>query len=306
MTHNLPTTLAFENTELMIHDRNGVPWITAADLARALGYARADTVSRIFHRNEDEFTDSMSLTVKLTVRGAVAPKPTRIFSPRGCHLVAMFARTDRAKAFRKWVLDVLEKWTSGELAPAIPDNFAMIDGELVDLTQDHFQPGETVVYIDRGEFCKGEVLPNGRQRKRITTGGVASPNDLESRNPRHADIDFGEVRISDRETGRRIQRAVILGRVVPDGLSALASLPTHAGRTSGRFLLSMNAGEVTGLRNIAGKCLVDGKDPMNLWTFLREFVATENLPCALEIIAQRTAIAFGKEIPNATRAPHAI
>lgn len=33
----------------------------------------------------------------------------RIFSLRGCHLVAMFARTPVAKAFRRWVLDVLDK-----------------------------------------------------------------------------------------------------------------------------------------------------------------------------------------------------
>src|SRR5690606_26085950 len=30
-------------------------------------------------------------------------------SLRGCHLLAMFARTDIAKQFRKWVLDVLDK-----------------------------------------------------------------------------------------------------------------------------------------------------------------------------------------------------
>ncbi|CAJ0743827.1 hypothetical protein R76696_04673 [Ralstonia mannitolilytica] len=32
----------------------------------------------------------------------------RIFSPRGCYLLGMLARTERAKAFRRWVLDVLE------------------------------------------------------------------------------------------------------------------------------------------------------------------------------------------------------
>lgn len=32
----------------------------------------------------------------------------RIFSLRGCHLLAMFARTPVAKAFRRWVLDVLD------------------------------------------------------------------------------------------------------------------------------------------------------------------------------------------------------
>ena len=31
-----------------------------------------------------------------------------IFSPRGCYLIAMLARTERAKAFRRWILDVLD------------------------------------------------------------------------------------------------------------------------------------------------------------------------------------------------------
>ncbi|MGL9724806.1 BRO-N domain-containing protein [Sodalis sp. (in: enterobacteria)] len=36
-------------------------------------------------------------------------KKTRIFSLRGAHLVAMFARTPVAKEFRKWVLDILDR-----------------------------------------------------------------------------------------------------------------------------------------------------------------------------------------------------
>ncbi|MDR5615566.1 MAG: hypothetical protein RAM38_15530, partial [Arsenophonus sp.] len=35
--------------------------------------------------------------------------PVRIFSLRGAHLIAMFARTHIAKEFRKWVLDILDK-----------------------------------------------------------------------------------------------------------------------------------------------------------------------------------------------------
>lgn len=34
---------------------------------------------------------------------------TRIFSLRGVHLIAMFARTPVAEDFRKWVLDILDK-----------------------------------------------------------------------------------------------------------------------------------------------------------------------------------------------------
>ena len=81
-------------------------WITSSELARALGYAREDSVSRIYDRNSDEFTSDMTKiidnpqTVNLTVR---------IFSLRGCHLITFFARTPVAKEFRKWVLDVLDK-----------------------------------------------------------------------------------------------------------------------------------------------------------------------------------------------------
>ena len=34
---------------------------------------------------------------------------TRVFSLRGAHLLAMFARTPVAKEFRKWVLDILDR-----------------------------------------------------------------------------------------------------------------------------------------------------------------------------------------------------
>lgn len=81
-------------------------WITSSELARALEYAREDSVSRIYDRKSDEFASDMTKvidnpqTVNLTVR---------VFSLRGAHLIAMFARTPVAKEFRKWVLDVLEK-----------------------------------------------------------------------------------------------------------------------------------------------------------------------------------------------------
>ena len=72
-----------------------------------------------YERNADEFTENMTQvvenldTVNLTVRA-------RIFSLRGCHLLAMFARTPVAKAFRKWVLDVIERYGPRILSVALP------------------------------------------------------------------------------------------------------------------------------------------------------------------------------------------
>lgn len=81
-------------------------WLTAAELADALGYSRTDKINQIYKRKEDEFAISMTQLV---------PSPQnlnlrlRIFSLRGCHLIAMFARTPVAKEFRKWVLDILDR-----------------------------------------------------------------------------------------------------------------------------------------------------------------------------------------------------
>ncbi|MGC6299240.1 hypothetical protein ACMXZB_12110, partial [Pasteurella multocida] len=44
-----------------------------------------------------------------------------IFSLRGCHLIAMFARTPIAKEFRKWVLDILDRETSQPQQLALPE-----------------------------------------------------------------------------------------------------------------------------------------------------------------------------------------
>lgn len=121
----LPAAVEFAEQSLSIIDRDGTPWLAAADLARALGYKRADAVTRIYERHRDEFTAGMSETVKLTVSGNLRTD-TRIFSPRGAHLVAMFAHTERAAAFRRWVLDVLEGLGQPAPAPAlqVSPNFA--------------------------------------------------------------------------------------------------------------------------------------------------------------------------------------
>lgn len=84
------------------------PWIPARQLASALGYKDERSVHKIYERNKDEFSSIMSTVVNLTT--GVIELPTRIFSLRGCHLLAMFARTPVAKAFRKWVLDVIEQY----------------------------------------------------------------------------------------------------------------------------------------------------------------------------------------------------
>ncbi|WP_342452302.1 P22AR C-terminal domain-containing protein [Yokenella regensburgei] len=87
-------------------------WLTSSDIAKALGYASPKSVSNIYSRNSDEFTGSMSRVIKMMTNGInndLREKSVRVFSLRGCHLIAMFATTKVAKEFRKWVLDILDR-----------------------------------------------------------------------------------------------------------------------------------------------------------------------------------------------------
>jgi len=89
-----------------IQQNNDQIWITSSELAYALGYKQADAVTKVFNRKSDEFTSDMTQMIENPQTPNLG---VRVFSLRGCHLIAMFAKTSIAKEFRKWVLDVLEK-----------------------------------------------------------------------------------------------------------------------------------------------------------------------------------------------------
>ena len=102
------TTLTFQNTNLSVINQNNQTFLTASDLGLALEYASPlQAVLKIYDRNADEFTTEMTALVEMKTAGGI--QKVRIFSLRGAHLIAMFARTKIAKEFRKWVLDVLDK-----------------------------------------------------------------------------------------------------------------------------------------------------------------------------------------------------
>lgn len=132
--------LMFQNQPIRLIEKDGKKWASAADIARALGYSRADKVTRIFDRHRAEFTCSMTVLVETPTLGASGNlmTQTRVFSLRGAHLIAMFARTDKAQAFRRWVLDVLEghtaapsliqEWYEAKAALDAQDQFASLCG----------------------------------------------------------------------------------------------------------------------------------------------------------------------------------
>lgn len=118
--------LVFESTEFDVVDIHQIPWLRGPQIEVALDYEKRGAINTLYDRNADEFTDEMTQVVDLPTAGGI--QPVRIFSPRGCYLLGMLARTEKAKAFRAWVLDVLE----GRIAPldvrpmTVPQRFAAI------------------------------------------------------------------------------------------------------------------------------------------------------------------------------------
>lgn len=99
--------LVFESTEFDVVDIHNVPWLRANQIGSALEYRDSEnSIRNLYNRNADEFTEEMTQVLHLQTASGV--QPVRIFSPRGAYLLGMLARTDKAKAFRAWVLDVLE------------------------------------------------------------------------------------------------------------------------------------------------------------------------------------------------------
>lgn len=86
---------------------NNLPYLGILQIGVALGYAKPNLALKIYNSHADEFTPDMSFLT--TVDTAGGKQQVRVFSLRGCHLLAMFSKTPVAKEFRRWVLDLIEQ-----------------------------------------------------------------------------------------------------------------------------------------------------------------------------------------------------
>lgn len=104
--------MVFEGSEIELITRDGELWVRGPQIGAALGYKDpARKIRTLYSRHADEFTDTMTGVIQLETAGG--PQQVRIFSLRGAHLLAMLARTKKAKAFRRWVLDILDTIARG-------------------------------------------------------------------------------------------------------------------------------------------------------------------------------------------------
>lgn len=108
--------LTFHQTSFAYMEMAGQIWLTAAEVGEALGYSDDKAIHRLYRKHADEFTVNMTGVVKVTTPGGV--QDSRVFSLRGAHLMGMFSRTPKAKEFRRWVLDILDREVAAGTVPA--------------------------------------------------------------------------------------------------------------------------------------------------------------------------------------------
>ena len=167
--------LTFQTTVFETITRNSEPWVRGSQVGNALGYSNGGKkVYELYRRHQDEFANSMATTVKMTVGNA--EQDVLIFSLRGCHLLAMFARTPVAKAFRAWVLDVLETLNREKrkpkqaALPAVPAHLAELDKLWRDFDQFRYQ-----TYLRGQEFFERLREITSPLYKRVVYRGKPNP-----------------------------------------------------------------------------------------------------------------------------------
>ncbi|MER2495326.1 BRO family protein [Vibrio neptunius] len=154
----MTTALTFQNTHFDVVEKHNQIWLTASQIGTALGYAREDSVSRIYDRNSDEFNSGMTETVKLTVSGNYQ-KSVRIFSLRGAHLIAMFARTSIAKQFRKWVLDILDRETTTQTIIPITNPAQIPQANWPITYKTDWKPAGITLFGKTASYIRFELIP---------------------------------------------------------------------------------------------------------------------------------------------------
>lgn len=86
-----------------------IPYMTAETIGKALGLKNPRiSINKAYQRHADEFIGNMTCVPKLATQEDQS-REYRLFSLDGARMLAFFVQTDTAKAFRQWVLSVLNE-----------------------------------------------------------------------------------------------------------------------------------------------------------------------------------------------------
>ncbi|CAB1250202.1 hypothetical protein DDM70_14585 [Vibrio cholerae] len=154
----MTSALTFQNTHFDVIEQHNQLWLSASDIANALGYKSPKSISNIYARYSDEFSSGMSEVINLMTSGNYQ-KSVRIFSLRGAHLIAMFARTAIAKQFRKWVLDILDQETKTQTIIPITTPTQIPKANWPITYQTDWKPATITLFGKTAHYVRFELRP---------------------------------------------------------------------------------------------------------------------------------------------------
>lgn len=98
----------FQGIEVRVIQIDGVTYIPGEDIGKMLGYEEPRVgVNKIFERHRYEL-ELQSVDVKLTSTDGKRYS-TRCYNETGAYLIAMFARTPKAREVRQWLAKLPKK-----------------------------------------------------------------------------------------------------------------------------------------------------------------------------------------------------
>lgn len=102
----------FKDSSIRVIDKAGEPWFVAKDIAEALGYPKANTMTRILDADE--------IGAHIVCMSA-GTRELSIINESGLYSAILKSRKPEAKTFKKWV--------TSEVLPSIRKNGGYIDGQ---------------------------------------------------------------------------------------------------------------------------------------------------------------------------------
>lgn len=181
--YEMKNQLTFKSHTLTPVIVNNQPYLGVPQIAGALQYRNAKIIFDLYTRHADEFTPDMSFLT--TVETAGGKQQVRVFSLRGCHLLAMFSKTPIAKEFRRWVLDLIEQ--HNQSTPALDAKAiggivkrcasAAIRSEFKQIVADTIRE-EVAPYLLKGGIKKSGVMADGLPYLNWVAGIVHGANAL--------------------------------------------------------------------------------------------------------------------------------
>lgn len=111
------TLMKFEDTEIQVIFNNQEIEMDINELAKALGYGKADHINQIISRNPElQNPEFSAIKEVINIENGIAKRrKKRFFTEQGIYEVTFLANTERGKNFRRFARMMISKFKKNEL-----------------------------------------------------------------------------------------------------------------------------------------------------------------------------------------------